>query len=175
MSNRLIIKQVRSVIRKPRRQRLTMQALGLRRMHQTVEHNDTPQIRGMIDRVSHLVAVEPVAAGAKVPASKTKATRAVETPKKVGAVDGDTPKVEKPAEAIAKEQPATKKATAARPKKPAAKKKSASKTVKKKPAAKKKTATKATKASTATKKRARKTASKKTTAKKKKPADKSGD
>lgn len=43
--------------RKPS-QRLTVNALGLRRINHTVEHNDTPQIRGMINRVKHLVAVE---------------------------------------------------------------------------------------------------------------------
>ena len=40
------------------RQKNTVRALGLRRMGQTVEHNDTPAIRGMIKRVSHLVTVE---------------------------------------------------------------------------------------------------------------------
>ncbi|MDX1521238.1 MAG: 50S ribosomal protein L30 [Anaerolineae bacterium] len=40
------------------RQKNTVRALGLRRMGQTVEHNDTPAIRGMIKKVSHLVTVE---------------------------------------------------------------------------------------------------------------------
>lgn len=35
-----------------------MQALGLRRLHHTVEKNDTPQVRGMIQQVQHLVRVE---------------------------------------------------------------------------------------------------------------------
>ena len=35
-----------------------MQALGLKRLHQTVEHTDTPQIRGMIHKVQHLVTVD---------------------------------------------------------------------------------------------------------------------
>jgi len=39
-------------------QRLTIKALGLKRINQTVEHQDTPQIRGMIDRVQHLVVLE---------------------------------------------------------------------------------------------------------------------
>ena len=43
--------------RKPS-QRLTANALGLRRINHTVEHNDNPQIRGMIARIRHLVAVE---------------------------------------------------------------------------------------------------------------------
>ena len=42
------------------RQKRTVRALGLRRMHQTVEHKDTPVIRGMISKVSHLVTVEEV-------------------------------------------------------------------------------------------------------------------
>jgi len=40
------------------RQKNTVRALGLRRLGQTVEHNDTLAIRGMIEKVSHLVAVE---------------------------------------------------------------------------------------------------------------------
>jgi large subunit ribosomal protein L30 len=35
-----------------------VRALGLRRMHQTVEHEDVPQIRGMVNKISHLVQVE---------------------------------------------------------------------------------------------------------------------
>ena len=42
------------------RQKNTVRALGLRRMGQTVEHNDTPVIRGMINKVRHLVDVEEV-------------------------------------------------------------------------------------------------------------------
>lgn len=40
------------------RQKDTVRALGLRRMNQTVEHSDTPVIRGMIAKVSHLLEVE---------------------------------------------------------------------------------------------------------------------
>ena len=42
------------------RQKRTVRALGLRRMHQTVEQKDTPVIRGMIAKVEHLVMVEEV-------------------------------------------------------------------------------------------------------------------
>jgi large subunit ribosomal protein L30 len=42
------------------RQKRTVRALGLRRMHQTVDHKDTPVTRGMIDQVKHLVTVEEV-------------------------------------------------------------------------------------------------------------------
>ena len=55
---KLKIKQVRSVIDRPSRQKRTIEALGLKRIHHTVEHDDTPQIRGMVDKVRHLVEVE---------------------------------------------------------------------------------------------------------------------
>ena len=51
------IKQVRSRIRRPKNQKLTLDALGLKKLNQVVEHEDTPQIRGMIAKVSHLVEV----------------------------------------------------------------------------------------------------------------------
>ena len=51
------IKQVRSRIRRPKNQKLTLDALGLKKLNQVVEHEDTPQIRGMVAKVSHLVAV----------------------------------------------------------------------------------------------------------------------
>ena len=40
------------------RQKATVKALGLRRMNQSVEHLDTPVVRGMIDKISHMVKVE---------------------------------------------------------------------------------------------------------------------
>lgn len=49
---------VKSPIGYSERQKKTVRALGLRQMWQTVEHNDTPVIRGMIGKVSHLVKVE---------------------------------------------------------------------------------------------------------------------
>ena len=54
------ITQVRSVIGRPKRQRDTLIALGLRRMNATMEHEATPQIKGMISKVSHLVSVEEI-------------------------------------------------------------------------------------------------------------------
>ncbi|NMB42192.1 MAG: 50S ribosomal protein L30 [Firmicutes bacterium] len=56
--SKIKIKLVRSPHGRKPSQRLTIKALGLRRLNHTVEHNDTPQIRGMIDRVRHLVSVE---------------------------------------------------------------------------------------------------------------------
>ncbi len=55
---RVIVRQVRSVIGYDRRQRATLRGLGLRRINQTVELEDTPAVRGMIDKVIHLVRVE---------------------------------------------------------------------------------------------------------------------
>lgn len=52
------ITQVKSAIDRPKRQKDTLQALGLKKMHQTVEREDTPVIRGMVNKVSHLVVVE---------------------------------------------------------------------------------------------------------------------
>ncbi len=55
---RVRIRWVRSAIGYDRRQRATLRGLGLRRLHQCVELGDTPAVRGMIDKVRHLVAVE---------------------------------------------------------------------------------------------------------------------
>lgn len=49
---------VRSAIDKPKRQKLTLTALGFRKMNQTVQHEDTPQLKGMLRVVEHLVKVE---------------------------------------------------------------------------------------------------------------------
>ncbi len=54
----LRITQRKSVIKTLASQKATMRALGLRRIRHTVEHKDTPQIRGMINKVAHLVTVE---------------------------------------------------------------------------------------------------------------------
>ena len=51
------IQQVRSQIKCPKVQKLTLQALGLKKLGQIVEHNDTPQIRGMVNAVKHLVRI----------------------------------------------------------------------------------------------------------------------
>ncbi|HFA50259.1 MAG TPA: 50S ribosomal protein L30 [Bacteroidetes bacterium] len=52
------ITQVRSIIGRPKRQKDTMKSLGFRKMNQTVEHEATPQILGMIAKIKHLVKVE---------------------------------------------------------------------------------------------------------------------
>ena len=59
---RLRIKLVRSGIGRKEPQKQTLRSLGLRRLHQVVEMDDTPTVRGMVNRVQHLVEVEEVAA-----------------------------------------------------------------------------------------------------------------
>ena len=56
----LRITLTRSPIGYNKKQKRTVEALGLRRIRHSVEHQDNPQIRGMINRVSHLVSVEEV-------------------------------------------------------------------------------------------------------------------
>lgn len=51
------IVQVRSSIKSPKVQKLTLKALGLKKLNRVKEHNDTPQIRGMINAVKHLIKV----------------------------------------------------------------------------------------------------------------------
>jgi large subunit ribosomal protein L30 len=57
-SKALKVTLVKSAIGYSMRQKNTVRALGLRRLGQTVEHDDTAVIRGMINKVSHLVRVE---------------------------------------------------------------------------------------------------------------------
>lgn len=52
------ITQVKSTIDRPERQKRTIQALGLGKINRTVEHELTPQIAGMINKVNHLVSVK---------------------------------------------------------------------------------------------------------------------
>ncbi|WP_222842555.1 50S ribosomal protein L30 [Thermoflavifilum thermophilum] len=54
------ITQIRSAIDRPERQKKTLQALGLKKLHATVEHEATPQILGMVRKVQHLVSVQPI-------------------------------------------------------------------------------------------------------------------
>lgn len=52
------IKKVKSAIKRTQNQKRTLEALGLRKMNQVVEHENSPNILGMIRKVSHLVSVE---------------------------------------------------------------------------------------------------------------------
>ena len=60
MAKKIKITQTRSIIDRPKDQKLTIKALGLGRPNYSKIHNDTPQIRGMINKVSHLVTVEEI-------------------------------------------------------------------------------------------------------------------
>ena len=55
---KITITKVRSEINRPQNQKRTLIALGLKKIGQTVEHEDTPNILGMINKVNHLVSVE---------------------------------------------------------------------------------------------------------------------
>jgi large subunit ribosomal protein L30 len=52
------VKQVKSSIKKPQNQKRTLEALGLKRIGQVVEHDNTKNILGMINKVQHLVSIE---------------------------------------------------------------------------------------------------------------------
>lgn len=54
------ITQVKSAVDRSTRQKRSLEALGLRKMHQSVEHEATPQILGIVDTVKHLVTVEEI-------------------------------------------------------------------------------------------------------------------
>ncbi|MFO8113099.1 MAG: 50S ribosomal protein L30 [Desulfosalsimonadaceae bacterium] len=58
MASRLKITLVRSMVGRPEKHRKVLRGMGLTRMHKTVELQDTPAIRGMANKVSHLVRVE---------------------------------------------------------------------------------------------------------------------
>ena len=57
MPKTIRIRQVKSASGHREDQAATLRALGIRRLHEIIEHNDTPQIRGMIFKVRHLVEV----------------------------------------------------------------------------------------------------------------------
>ncbi len=57
---RVVVTQRRSTIKRPCDQKATMRALGLRRIDHRVVHEDTPQLRGMLAKVRHLVEIEEV-------------------------------------------------------------------------------------------------------------------
>ncbi len=61
--SKLRITWVKSDIGYAQDQRLTLKALGFHRLHQTVEHQDSPSIRGMVIKVKHLIRVEEATGG----------------------------------------------------------------------------------------------------------------
>ena len=60
MADKIKVTQIRSTIGRPAKQGRIIRSLGIRKMHQTVEHDNTPVIQGQIRKVSHLVKVEEV-------------------------------------------------------------------------------------------------------------------
>lgn len=54
------VKKVKSAINRTSKQKRILESLGLRKMNQVVEHDDTPSILGMINKVQHLVSVEEI-------------------------------------------------------------------------------------------------------------------
>ena len=62
MAKKLAVTLKRSLIGRPETQRVTVRSLGLRKLNQTVLHDDHPAIRGMINKVNHMVEVKEVEA-----------------------------------------------------------------------------------------------------------------
>ena len=60
MAKKLEITLTRSVIGRPQDQKNTVEALGLRKLHQTVVREDNPAVRGMVNKVAHLVTVKKI-------------------------------------------------------------------------------------------------------------------
>jgi large subunit ribosomal protein L30 len=58
--SKIRITQIKSKNGKPERQKRTLEALGIRKMHHSVDHEATPQILGMVEKVRHLVKVEEI-------------------------------------------------------------------------------------------------------------------
>ena len=96
MAKKLKITQVKSLIGSQPGHKATMKAIGFHRHQETLTKNDTPQLRGMLNQVRHLVHVEEVKAARKPRAASPKVKPAA---KPAAAVDA-------PAEAAAKERPA---------------------------------------------------------------------
>ena len=57
MAKTIVVKQIGSPIRRPAKQRQTLIGLGLNKMHRTRELEDTPSVRGMINKIQHMVQI----------------------------------------------------------------------------------------------------------------------
>ncbi|MGI9396725.1 MAG: 50S ribosomal protein L30, partial [Paracoccaceae bacterium] len=57
MAKTIVVKQIGSPIRRPAKQRQTLIGLGLNKMHRTRELEDTPSVRGMINKIPHMVQI----------------------------------------------------------------------------------------------------------------------
>ena len=98
----LRIKLVRSTIGQTKRNRATVAALGLRKMHHSVYHQDTPTIRGMVHHVKHMLLVEEVSEADVPQKAAPKAAAAKPKPVKETAPKAAKTKAEKPKAATAK-------------------------------------------------------------------------
>lgn len=129
----LRIKLVKSPIGNVPRNRATVAALGLRKINQTVEHNDSPMIRGMIHKVKHMIVVEEVEGTPKSNLANRRRDASVVKEKPAKAVRTPKPKPETPAKAKvasaskAKAADKSEKAPAAKPKAKATTKKASAK------------------------------------------------
>ncbi len=110
MTKQIKITQVRSLIGSQPKHKLTMRAIGFRHHQESLTKNDTPQLRGMLHQVRHLVRVEDVKQAAKKKVSAEASTASAETA-------APTKKTAEPAAETAKEKAAAKPAA-----KPAAEK-----------------------------------------------------
>ncbi|MDR0954214.1 MAG: 50S ribosomal protein L30 [Rikenellaceae bacterium] len=84
---RVKITQIKSRIGSTKNQRANLDALGLRKIHQTVEHDDSPIILGMLSKVKHLVTFEIVEAAKPAKKATKKAAPAVEAPAEAQAAE----------------------------------------------------------------------------------------
>ena len=57
MAKTIVVKQIGSPIRRPAKQRQTLIGFGLNKMHKTRELEDTPSVRGMVNKISHMVEI----------------------------------------------------------------------------------------------------------------------
>ena len=57
MAKTIVVKQIGSPIRRPAKQRQTLIGLGLNKMHKTRELEDTPSVRGTVNKISHMVEI----------------------------------------------------------------------------------------------------------------------
>ena len=62
-SSRIAVRLTRSGIGRPEKQRVVLRGMGLTKLRKVVELPDTPETRGMIEKVKHLVRIEPPTAG----------------------------------------------------------------------------------------------------------------
>ncbi len=57
MSSKIKVTLVKSLIGRPEKHRKVVAGLGLKKINQTVEHSDTPEIRGMISKINHMIKI----------------------------------------------------------------------------------------------------------------------